>query len=224
MDRSRLVVDVTVRMVVMILIIGGLLFGFAGTIRYWQAWLYMAVLYVPSIAVTLYFFQRDPGFIERRMKWRERERAQQVGQSLIALLYISQFVVAGLDHRFGWSSVSPAFVIAADVLSLIGFWFIFIVFQVNRYAASTVEVEQGQQVISTGPYSLVRHPMYLGGLLMLLFSPLALGSWWAMIFGVLISFGLVFRIKNEEEVLVRDLPGYEDYRSRVRWRLIPGVW
>jgi protein-S-isoprenylcysteine O-methyltransferase Ste14 len=168
--------------------------------------------------------RRDPGFFERRFKMQEKERAQRHLQAWGAPFFLASFVVPPLDHRFGWSD-PPLFVaVVGLVLSLAGYLTILRVFLENRWAGRTVETWAEQKVISTGPYAIVRHPMYTGTLVLLLATPVALGSWW----GLLAAPGMIpffmLRIRNEEAVLVRELPGYEDYRRRVRRRLVPGIW
>jgi protein-S-isoprenylcysteine O-methyltransferase Ste14 len=155
---------------------------------------------------------------------REKEARQRRILSASAIPFLLAFLLPGFDHRFGWSDVPVPVILAADALVLVGYVFVILVFRENRYASRVVEVETGQQVISTGPYSVVRHPMYLGTLLMYLLSPIALGSYWAALFALPLIWVLVARMRNEEEVLLRDLPGYADYLQRVRYRLIPGVW
>jgi protein-S-isoprenylcysteine O-methyltransferase Ste14 len=158
------------------------------------------------------------------MQMREREHAQRRIISLSLLWFVLAFVLPGLDRRFGWSDVPMPVVIAADLLVLLGYGLIVLVFRENQYASRTVRVEQGQRVITTGPYAWVRHPMYLGVTVMYLASPVALGSWWALLPALLIVPILVARILNEEQVLERELPGYREYEQRTRRRLVPGVW
>jgi protein-S-isoprenylcysteine O-methyltransferase Ste14 len=200
------------------------LFVPAGSLSYWQGWLYLGVLFVPLIFVGSYFLKRDPGFLERRMRMREKEAVQGRIQAISGIIFFAGFLIPGLDFRFGWSQVPVALVLAADVAVFLGYLFIFRVFRENSYAARTVEVEAGQRVVSTGPYALVRHPMYLGVTVMFLATPLALGSWWALPVFLLLPPFLVLRIRNEEDVLLRELPGYPEYCRKVRYRLIPRVW
>jgi protein-S-isoprenylcysteine O-methyltransferase Ste14 len=201
-----------------------MLFIPAGSLHYWQAWVWLGVLFVPLIFVVNYFLKRDPKFLERRMRLREKEAPQKKIQLISGTLFFLGFLIPGLDYRFGWSSVPVPLVLAADVMVFLGYLFIFLVFRENSYASRIVEVEAGQRVITSGPYALVRHPMYLGFTVMFLATPPALGSLWALPVFLLLPVFLAFRIRNEEEVLARDLPGYAEYRQKVRYRLIPLVW
>ena len=158
------------------------------------------------------------------MKSREKEPRLRLIKHLMTLLYLMGFAIAGLDHRYGWSHVPLALVLIANAVVLASYLLIFRVFGENRYAASTVEVEPGQTVISTGPYALVRHPMYSAAMLMLLFTPLALGSYWALLAFVPLTLLIIPRLLNEEALLLHELPGYDEYCRKVRRRLIPRVW
>lgn len=203
---------------------GALLFVPAGTLQYWEAWVYLAIFLFPTTLVTVYFMRNDPGLLERRMRSREPEAEQRLIITLSWVYCLIAFALPGLDKRYEWSSVPAAMVIVADIVILLGYGLVFLVFKENRYASRVVEVEQRQEVISTGPYALVRHPMYLGAMLMLIFSPLALGSYWAIIASPVFPVILVARILNEEKILLRDLKGYREYMGRTRYRMIPGLW
>jgi protein-S-isoprenylcysteine O-methyltransferase Ste14 len=196
----------------------------AGSLLYWQAWVYLGVLFIPMIVVVNYFIKRDPGLLERRMRTREKYEPQKRIQALTGVLFFLGFLIPGLDYRFGWSFVPVPLVLAADAVVALGYLLIFLVFRENSYTSRIIDVEPGQRVVTTGPYALIRHPMYLGVTLMFLATPLALGSWVAVPLFFLVPVFLVFRIRNEEEVLVRELTGYADYCSDVRYRLIPGIW
>jgi protein-S-isoprenylcysteine O-methyltransferase Ste14 len=196
----------------------------AGKWDYWQGWLYMFILFIPMFFVLSYLLKNDPALLERRMRTREKETAQRriVGLSLI--YFLVAFTLPGLDVRFGWSNVPPWVSIIASVLVFTGYMIFVWVLLTNSYLSRVVEVDTGQKVITTGPYGIVRHPMYAGISLMYIASPVALGSFWALIPAVFIVPLLVARLRNEEQVLRRDLPGYEEYTHKVKYRLLPGIW
>jgi len=196
----------------------------AGSLRYWAGWAYCAVLGIPLVGVLTYFLKHDPAFLERRMRHKEKETTQKWVVVIGSTLFAAGFVLPALDFRFGWSEV-PVWVIAvADALVLLSYGFVFLVFRENSYASRIVEVEKSQKVISTGPYGVVRHPMYTGTIVMYLATPVALGSWWGVLPMLSIPVILVVRLLNEEKVLARSLPGYSRYLRKVRYRLLPGIW
>src|SRR5215475_7775174 len=204
-----------------------LLFGTAGTLRYWQAWIYVALFFGASLLTTLYLMKHDRALLARRMRGGpmfEREGAQRIIMTFVSLSFIALLVVPALDHGFGWSTVPVWAVVLGNALVAVGFYFIFIVYRENTFTAATVEVTAGQKVVTTGPYAVVRHPMYASGLLYMLGTPLALGSYWGFLpLGAMAPF-LIWRLFDEERLLTRDLPGYAEYRQRVRHRLLPRVW
>ena len=204
-----------------------LLFGTAGTLQYWQAWIYVAIFLGASVLTTLYLMKRDPALLARRMRGGpmfEKEGTQRIIMAFTSLGFIALLVVSALDHRFGWSAVPLWAVALGDVLVTVGFYFIFVVYRENTYAAATVGVEAGQKVVDTGPYAIVRHPMYASGALYVFGTPLALGSYWSFAAIAATMPFLLWRLLDEERILTRDLPGYADYRRRVRHRLVPMVW
>ncbi len=207
-----------------VVVFGAIFFLPAGTLDYWEAWAYLGVVLVPMLFVLVYLLRRDPELLARRLQMRERERTQKgvIGLSMIFLL--AAFIMPGLDRRWGWSVMPWWVAVAADLLVLLGYAIIFRVFRENQFTSRTIQVEQGQQVISTGPYAAVRHPMYVGVLVFYLASPIALGSWWAFLPALTFVPILVVRILNEEQVLERDLPGYREYKLKTRYRLLPGIW
>jgi protein-S-isoprenylcysteine O-methyltransferase Ste14 len=221
---GRLHKMLAVRFVLVILIMAAMFFLPAGTLNYWQAWIFMAILLVPMCLVLAYFLKKDPELLERRMRTKEKEPEQKAIIKLSYPLFLAAFLLPGFDRRFGWSMVPPFAVIAADIIVLAGYGLVFLVMRENRYLSRVVEVEQKQNVISTGPYAVVRHPMYAAVIPMYFFSPLALGSFWALIPAAAIPLVIIARIFNEEKVLGKDLEGYSDYSRRVKYRLIPGVW
>jgi protein-S-isoprenylcysteine O-methyltransferase Ste14 len=196
----------------------------AGTLAYWEAWLYMGTLLIPMVFVVRYLLRESPELLERRFQARERERTQIGVQTIGTFFLLAAFILPGLDHRWGWSSVPAVVVIVADLTVLLGYGVIVRVFMENEFASRTVVVVEGQQVIRTGLYAIVRHPMYVGVIVFYLASPVALGSWWALLPAAAIVPMLVVRIVNEEQVLERDLAGYTEYRHQVRYRLVPGIW
>lgn len=205
-------------------ILATVFFVTAGTFDYWQAWLYMAVLFTPLLLALIYFYRRDPAFLERRIRSREPRARQRTAIGAAALILILAYVLPGLDQRFGWSHVPVSVVLAADLVSLLSYLGLLLVLRENRYAARTVEVQAGQHVISTGPYRIVRHPMYLAATVMYLAGPVALGSYWAVLPALLLPIVLAMRLLDEERLLAEELSGYRDYQARTKFRLIPGIW
>lgn len=204
-----------------------LLLAPAGTFGYWQAWVYLFVFAVSSALITGYLWTNDPQLLERRLKagpWAEEDRSQKWIQFLASFAFIGAIVLPSLDHRFSWSSVPLPVVLGGDVLVVLGFCVIFFVFKENTFTAATIEVAADQRVISTGPYSIVRHPMYSGALVMLLGTPLALGSWWGLLMFVPMILTIAWRAIEEERLLLTNLRGYKAYCRRVRYRFMPLVW
>jgi protein-S-isoprenylcysteine O-methyltransferase Ste14 len=196
----------------------------SGTICYWQGYLYLATLVFPMMFVLLYFLRKDPRFLERRTRVKEKEKTQKIIQIIFLFIFMAGFVIPGLDKRFGWSDVPVYLFILADFVMLIGYVMIFFVFKQNSYASRIVEVENNQKVITTGLYGVVRHPMYVGVLIMYLPTPIALGSYWGLIPMATIPLAIVLRILNEEEVLRKELVGYKEYCQKTKYRLIPYLW
>ena len=204
-----------------------LLFLPAWSLRSREAWIYWGLFSAAVLVITLYFLRRDPRLIERRLEvgpGAEGEGSQKSIQAAAGLLLPAMYVVSGLDRRFGGSAVPGPIVLAADGVVLAGFLVIFLVFRENSYTAGVVKVEPGQPVVSTGPYRLVRHPMYLGAALIFLATPPALGSLWGLLVAVLLCGTMVVRLLDEERFLSANLPGYPEYCREVRHRLVPLVW
>jgi protein-S-isoprenylcysteine O-methyltransferase Ste14 len=196
----------------------------AGSLKFWEAWAYSLILFPLMIFAVFYFLKRDPELLERRIKMKEKEREQKAIITVSSVIFLIGFLIPGFDYRFGWSHVPTYLVIVSDVLVLLGYLIFLFVLRENSYASRIVEVEENQKVITTGPYAIVRHPMYSGVLIMLLATPLALGSSWAMATVIPLPFLLVGRILNEEKVLLKELPGFKKYCQKTRYRLIPFVW
>jgi protein-S-isoprenylcysteine O-methyltransferase Ste14 len=204
-----------------------LLFVSAGSLRFWQAWIFWLVFAVAVLLIGLYFLKRDPGLVERRMHSgprAEKEKSQKIIVAALSFFFVAEIVVPGFDRRFHWSSV-PVFAVAAgDLLVAVGFVVMFLALRENSFASAAIEVDPAQKVVATGPYRMVRHPYYAGALLMELFTPLALGSYWGLL-AVPFTFLTIFRrLFDEERFLAGRLPGYDEYLRRTRYRLIPRVW
>lgn len=210
-----------------VLVLGGVLFVSAWTLRYWQAWLYLGIYTVALCFNTAYFLRHDRALLQRRLHagpGAEQAPSQRTIQAITALCLLMTFVLAGLDHRREWSSVSAAVVFVADGVLVLGLLIVFATFRHNSYAGSTVEVAAGQTVADAGPYAWVRHPMYLGSVLAFLATPAALGSACAWLGAVPAILALMVRLVDEERLLRAQLPGYAAYGDRVRFRLMPGIW
>lgn len=207
-----------------LLLVAALLFLPAGTLAYPGGWRFIGLLFVPMLILGAVLFVKSPALLEKRLNAKEKEGAQKGVLALSALLFIAGFVVAGLDHRFGWSSVPPWAIILASAVLLISYALYAEVMRENAYLSRTVEVQEGQQVVDTGLYGIVRHPMYAVTLWLFLSIPVVLGSWWSLLCFAPYIAVLVLRIQNEEKVLTRSLPGYAEYKTRVKYRLIPFVW
>jgi protein-S-isoprenylcysteine O-methyltransferase Ste14 len=212
---------------VLAVIMGLLLFGCAGSLRYWQAWIYLLLFFGLSAAITFDLLRRDPALLERRMKGGPTAEQRPVQRFIMlgaSAGFIGLLVVPALDYRFKWSTVPPTVVVLGDVLFALGFGFIARVYRENTYTSATIEIAEGQRVITTGPYAVVRHPMYASGIVYVVGTPLALGSYWGFLaLGFMLPF-LLWRLVDEERLLARDLPGYADYQKKVRYRLVPFLW
>ncbi|HEY1987436.1 MAG TPA: isoprenylcysteine carboxylmethyltransferase family protein [Terracidiphilus sp.] len=204
-----------------------IVFGPAWTFRYWQGWLCLFSFFVPACLITVYVARNDPALLERRLKAgpkAEKEKGQKIVQAIASIVFLADFAVPAFDYRFHWSSI-PAYVcIAGDVMMIVGFVIVFEVFKANSFTSGIIEVSSDQKVISTGPYALVRHPMYDGGLLLLYGIPLALGSAWGTLVNIPMTAAVVWRLLDEEKFLIGNLPGYSHYRETVRYRLLPYIW
>jgi protein-S-isoprenylcysteine O-methyltransferase Ste14 len=204
-----------------------LIFLPAGSLSYWQGWLLWVHFTAWTAGATWYFLKHDTALVQRRLRagpTAERDTAQKRIQLVVAIAVSALFLVSALDYRLGWSAVPWPAVVASNLLFAMGYLFICRVLCENSFASSTIEVAPNQKVISTGPYARMRHPMYAGALVMFLAIPPALGSWWGLAPFTVVIAGVLQRLKNEEAYLARSLPGYDVYRTRVRSRLIPGLW
>lgn len=225
---ENLALKAWVSLAIMAIVMALLLFIPAGTIDYWQAWVFLAVFFLAGGLHTAYGIKHDPALLKRRMSGgptAEKETSQRIIMVFASIGFIGMLVLPALDRRFGWSGGLPvAIAIAGDLLILIGFEIIFFVFRENSFAAATIQVEAEQKVITTGPYAIVRHPMYAGAMLYCVGIPLALGSYWGFAALALMFPFLIWRLFDEERLLRKELPGYAEYCLKVKWRLVPGAF
>lgn len=214
-------------LLVLLVVMGAVLFVSAWTFNYWQAWVFLSVFGLSSLAVTVYLMKNDPKLLERRMHGgptAEKELSQKIIMSAASIGFAAILIVPALDHRWHWSAVPPYAVIAGNILIVLGWTIILFVFRENTFTSATIEVVADQRIVSTGPYAVVRHPMYSGSLLYFLGIPIALGSWWGLLVGILMMPVFVLRLFDEEKLLARNLLGYSEYMVRVKYRLVPFVW
>ncbi|HLY29180.1 MAG TPA: isoprenylcysteine carboxylmethyltransferase family protein [Aggregatilineales bacterium] len=224
---SNLIARTVIGFVFLMVVMALALFLPAGSLAFWQGWLYLADFALCTILITAYLIKNDRELLEGRVKAgpvAETQKSQQIIQGLASLFFIALFIVPGLDFRYGWSFMPPILSWIGAVFVALGFYIVFLVFKENSYTRATIEVSAGQKVITSGPYSMVRHPMYAGALLLLIFTPITLGSWVALPFVIPMIAVIVARLLDEEKFLAAHLSGYEEYCQKVRYRLIPSVW
>ena len=222
--RMKLIVNTLVKFLVGLSFVGAVLFIPAGTLNYTNGWLFICLLFIPMLILGLVLFFVSPSLLEKRLNSKEKESTQKGVVALSALLFFIGFIIAGLDFRFGWSNVSAPVVTLASVILLISYVLYAEVMRENAYLSRTIEVQEGQKVISTGLYGIVRHPMYAVTIWLFLAIPLVLGSWISFLCFLPYLPIIIVRIINEEKVLVKGLEGYTDYKAKVKYRLIPFVW
>jgi protein-S-isoprenylcysteine O-methyltransferase Ste14 len=220
----KLLLNALSKFAIGLVLVGLLLFLPAGTLTYFGGWLFISLLFIPMLFLGAVLLIKAPDLLRKRLNHKEKEKTQQGVVALSALLFVAGFVFAGLDHRFGWTKVPIPVVIAASVALLIGYGMYAEVMRENAYLSRTVEVQDGQKVIDTGLYGVVRHPMYLATILLFLSIPLVLGSWVSLLFFALYPVVIIMRISNEEKVLTAELSGYAEYKNKVKYRLIPFIW
>ncbi|MFH1487234.1 MAG: isoprenylcysteine carboxylmethyltransferase family protein [Chloroflexota bacterium] len=224
---SNLSAKAWLSLVILAVVMGLLLFVFAWTIDYWQAWAFLGIYFGASFLIVLYLMKKDPALLARRMSGgpgAEKEKTQKIFMLFASIGFIASLVVPALDHRLMWSSVPFPLSILGDILVAIWWFIVFVVFRENSFASATIEVAGNQKVISTGPYAIVRHPMYAAGIALFIGMPLALGSYWGLLAFVAVLPALIWRLLDEEQFLARNLPGYIEYCAKVRWRLVPRVF
>ena len=207
-----------------VVLVGVLVFLPAGTLHFWRGWLFMGILFVPMFLAGLVMLKKNPALLQSRLNAKEKEREQSLVVKLSGLMFFAGFIVAGLNFRFGWYILPKAVSIAAAVVFLASYALYAEVLRENTYLSRTIEVQEGQQVVDTGLYGIVRHPMYSVTLVLFLAMPLVLGSIYAFIIFLVYPFIIAKRIRNEEQVLTAGLDGYAAYKEKVRWRLLPFIW
>jgi protein-S-isoprenylcysteine O-methyltransferase Ste14 len=207
-----------------LILVSILLFIPAGTLNYWNAWLLIGVLCIPMLIVGIVLMIKNPELLRKRLNAKEKEEEQKSVILLGGLMFVIGFVVAGLDYRFQWLVLPEWLVIAATVVLLFAYLLYAEVLRENAYLSRTIEVQEGQKVIDSGLYGIVRHPMYVSTILLFLSMPLVLGSFFSFLVFLIYPVITVKRIRNEEEVLEKSLEGYSEYKKRVKYRLIPFIW
>lgn len=220
----KLLSSALIKVALGILLVGILVFLPAGTLAYPQGWLFMGLLFIPMVVAGFVMLFQAPDLLARRLDAKEKQGDQKTVVAVSGLMFIGGFVVAGLDYRFDWSHVPLAVTVIASMLFLVAYGLYAEVLRENAYLSRTVKVEEGQTVVSTGLYGVVRHPMYAATVLLFLMMPLVLGSWYAAIIFLIYPGLIIIRLKGEEELLVKELSGYEEYRKKVKYRLVPFVW
>lgn len=220
----KLAISALIKFTVGLALVGLLLFLPAGTLSYANGWLFIGLLFLPMLLLGIVLLIRSPKLLEKRLGAKEKENTQKGVVAASGLLFIAGFAVAGLDFRFGWSEMPMWVVIVASVVLLISYALYAEVMRENAYLSRTVEVREGQKVVDTGLYGIVRHPMYAVTVWLFLSIPVVLGSWWACLCFLPYVALIVIRIINEEKLLLAELEGYEEYKKRVRYRLLPFIW
>ena len=220
----KLLISALTKVTCGILLVGVLLFLPAGTLAYEKGWLFMGILFVPMLIAGFVMLFKAPDLLKKRLDAKEKQGDQKAVVAISGLMFIGGFVVAGFDHRFGWSCMPLAVTVAASVLFLAAYALYAEVLRENAYLSRTIKVDEGQKVVSTGLYGLVRHPMYAATILLFLMMPLVLGSWYAAIVFLVYPVLIIIRLTGEEKLLMKELPGYAEYRKKVKYRLIPFIW
>ena len=220
----KLFLEAITKFVCGLLIVGLLIFLPAGTLSYSYGWLLIGLLFGPMLIAGFVMLAKTPKFLKKRLDAKEKQGTQKGVVAVAGLMFIAGFVVAGLDFRFGWSTVPTWAVITASILFLVAYALYAEVMRENAYLSRTIKVEEGQTVVDTGMYGVVRHPMYAVTILLFLMIPLVLGSWYALIAFAFYPAIIIVRLKDEEDLLTRELPGYAEYKKKVKYRIIPFVW
>jgi len=220
----KLLANALIKFTCGLLMVALLIFLPAGTLRFMNGWLLIGLLFVPMLIAGFVMYFKNPAFLEKRLDVKEKQATQKGVIAFSGLMFVGGFIVAGLDYRFGWSMVSKPILVAASVLFLLSYALYAEVMRENAYLSRTIKVEEGQTVVDTGLYGIVRHPMYMATILLFLMIPVVLGSWYALIVFAFYPAIIIVRLKDEEELLTRELHGYEDYKKKVKYRILPFVW
>lgn len=220
----KLFLEAIVKFTCGLLLVLALIFLPAGTVNYPYGWLLVGLLFVPMLITGFVMLAKSPEFLKKRLDVKEKQATQKGVVAYAGLMFIAGFVVAGLDYRFGWSNMPQWVTIIAAVLFLFSYALYAEVMRENAYLSRTIQVEEGQKVVDTGLYGIVRHPMYAVTILLFLMMPLVLGSWYALIAFAFYPVIIIVRLKDEEDLLTRELPGYEAYKEKVKYRIIPFIW
>lgn len=207
-----------------LLLVGLLIFLPAGTLRFMGGWLLMALLFGPMLIAGFVMFFKSPDFLEKRLDAKEKQATQKGVVALSGLMFIAGFVVAGLDYRFGWSQMPKPVTVVASILFLLSYALYAEVMRENAYLSRTIKVEAGQKVVDTGLYGIVRHPMYMATILLFLMMPIVLGSWYALMIFAIYPAIIIVRLKDEEDLLTKELAGYAAYKKNVKYRILPFIW
>ncbi len=220
----KLLMEALVKFFCGLLMVALLIFLPAGTLAYGGGWLLVGLLFGPMFIAGLVMLRKSPEFLKKRLDGKEKQATQKGVVALSGLMFIAGFVVAGLDYRFGWSDMPVPVTVVASVLLLAAYVLYAEVMRENAYLSRTIKVEEGQKVVDTGLYGIVRHPMYMATVLLFLMIPLVLGSWYALMVFAFYPAIIIVRLKDEEALLTRELPGYEEYMKKVKYRILPFIW
>ena len=220
----KLLIEALAKFICGVALVGLLVFLPAGTLEFTYGWLLMALLFIPMLIAGFVMLFKSPDFLKKRLDVKEKQGTQKGVVAVSGLMFIAGFVVAGLDYRFGWSTMPNWVTIAASIVFVLDYALYAEVMRENAYLSRTIKVEEGQTVVDTGLYGIVRHPMYAATIEMFLMIPLILGSWWALLIFAIYPAVIVVRLNDEEELLTKELPGYEEYKKKVKYRILPFIW
>lgn len=224
MPKTKILMQVFIRYILSLIFVSVILFLPAGSLKFWNAWLFLSALFIPMLFVLIYLIIKDPELLKKRIKTKEKEKTQKIYLVLSMITIIVTFIVPGLDFKYHWSQLPDWLVVVATVIMILGYYMFFMVMKQNSYASRVIEIQKGQKVIDSGLYSIVRHPMYLAATILFCSVPIILGSLYGTIPVIFIPFLLIIRIQNEEKVLKENLKGYSEYMKKVRYKLIPLIW